>query len=220
VKAMAGAAWRLIQRAPVGPPRHDFRGFFQSAMDPEQARRAEWCNVDADTGYSVLLQLTMAEGHLVNALFHTSCAAQSPQDNYVALYGTEGTLWLPVPGINFPERIQYKAVGTQMWEEIPVPQKVLAALPQVEDKAQRHWNQLALEFVADIRGDGYAGYPTFRDGWTANEIIDIVRSGRAGPLCRHIRAMTPIGVNRRHHCVMLFATWRSLWPFSAIDTGC
>jgi hypothetical protein len=40
---------------------------------------------------------------------------------------------------------------------------------------QRDWNQLFREFVADIRGEGYSGYPTFRHGSTACEVIDIVR---------------------------------------------
>ena len=34
------------------------------------------------------------------------------------------------------------------------------------------------EFVADVRGEGYSGYPTFHDGWVANTIIDIVRNGQ------------------------------------------
>ena len=37
---------------------------------------------------------------------------------------------------------------------------------------------LMREFVADVRGEGYTGYPTFHDGWVANVIIDIVRSGQ------------------------------------------
>lgn len=48
-------------------------------------------------------------------------------------------------------------------------------LSWTEDPVQSAWHQLVREFVADVRGEGYSGYPTFYDGWIANTIIDIVR---------------------------------------------
>jgi len=50
-------------------------------------------------------------------------------------------------------------------------------LPPEPDHSQRNWDQLAREFVADIQGQGNAGYQTFRDGWIYQEVIDIVRAG-------------------------------------------
>jgi len=43
---------------------------------------------------------------------------------------------------------------------------------------QSAWHQFISEFVANVRGEGYSGYPTFYDGWVANTIIDSVRSGQ------------------------------------------
>jgi hypothetical protein len=40
------------------------------------------------------------------------------------------------------------------------------------------WNQLFREFVADVRGEGYAGYPTFHDGCAAAEIVEIALAQR------------------------------------------
>ena len=54
VRSAAGEARRLIKRVPVGPTLHDFRDLFRSALDPEQAATAEWREVDADWGYTVL----------------------------------------------------------------------------------------------------------------------------------------------------------------------
>ncbi len=45
---------------------------------------------------------------------------------------------------------------------------------------QQQWNQFCREFVTDVRGEGYAGYPTFQDGWVAAEVIDIACDGRIG----------------------------------------
>ena len=102
----------------------------------------------------------------------------NPHPNYVAFYGTQGALHLS--GGFWPgERIQHFDQAREAWKDISVTQEIVDALPQVEGNVQRDWNQLALEFVADIRGAGDAGYPTFRDGWIANEIIDIVPSGQS-----------------------------------------
>ncbi|UCH27873.1 MAG: hypothetical protein JSV66_09615 [Trueperaceae bacterium] len=57
-----------------------------------------------------------------------------------------------------------------------MPQQFIDALPKREDAVFRDWNQLFREFVADVRGEGFAGHLTLRDGWVDNEIIDVVRS--------------------------------------------
>jgi hypothetical protein len=103
--------------------------------------------------------------------------AVSRIDNYAAFYGTEGTLHLTGPF--WPNaRIEYFNPKLENWEEIEVPKELIEALPQVEDEGQRDWNQLFLEFVADIQGAGNSDYLTFYDGWLAAEVIDIARSGQ------------------------------------------
>ena len=56
------------------------------------------------------------------------------------------------------------------------PDAITASLPAIEDNTQRNWTQLAREFVADIQGEGNAGYQTFRDGWIFQEVIDVARA--------------------------------------------
>ena len=59
-----------------------------------------------------------------------------------------------------------------------IPDEVCQLRAWTEDPVQSAWHQFVGEFVADVRGEGYSGYPTFRDGWVANTIIDSVRSGQ------------------------------------------
>src|SRR5205085_12048845 len=132
--------------------------------------------VDADFGYTVLLQLKTPQDQTVSALFQSSAASTSRQENYLALYGTKGTLWLTGP--NSPDTIQHFDQDKQAWQNLPLPQRVIDSLPQVEDIAQRDWNQLFRDFVADVRGEQFAAYPTFRDGWVAAEIMEIVRGDK------------------------------------------
>jgi hypothetical protein len=63
------------------------------------------------------------------------------------------------------------------WQEIAVPQRIVDRLPAISDDTRRNWTQLVREFVADIRGEGDAGYLRIRDGWLFHEVIDIIRSG-------------------------------------------
>jgi hypothetical protein len=54
---------------------------------------------------------------------------------------------------------------------------VRAATPNTGDALVDMWTILFREFVADIRGDGHALYPTFRDGWRLQVALDAIRSG-------------------------------------------
>jgi hypothetical protein len=63
----------------------------------------------------------------------------------------------------------------ETWEPVPIPDYIRNSLPPETDNSQRNWDQLARELVADILGQGYSGYQTFRDGWIFQEVIDNAR---------------------------------------------
>ena len=172
VQAATGEARRLIERAPVGAPVHDLR-LATVPLDPEQAQAGEWRAVDADMGYTVMARLQMPDGNTAGALFQGSEMGTGRYSNSIAFYGSEGTLHLS--GYFFSEMIEHFDRARQAWTEIAIPDKVTGSLAWTEDPVQSAWCQLFREFVADIRGEGYAGYPTFHDGWVANLVIDSVR---------------------------------------------
>jgi predicted dehydrogenase len=176
VEAVTGEARRTVEQAPTGPTMHDFRELFTPAamISSEQASAGEWHEVDADFAYTVLARLRLPNGHTTSALFHSSFAAATAQPNYLAVYGTEGTLLLTGP--NAPDRLQHMRPGQPEWDDVALPQEIAQMLPLAGSPEQRDWNMLVRDFVTDIRG-GDADYPTFRDGWIAMEIIDSVRSG-------------------------------------------
>lgn len=173
--AVVGEARRWLDRAPVGPTLHDCREIFNpnAVLTPEQAQASEWRTVDADLSYTVLARLQMPDNSQASALFQ-STGRPTPHPDYLAFYGDNGTLYL-----TGPHAIQRFDQQRQTWEDLPIPKEVLDSLPQEANSVQRDWNQLFREFVADVRGESYAGYPTFHDGWVAAEVIEIVRSGRS-----------------------------------------
>jgi len=176
VRAVCGAARRLIEQAPVGAPIHDLRSGL-IPLDPVQAETAEWRGVDADMGYTVMAQVQMPDGHMASALFQASEMGKGAHPNALTFYGRQGSLHLP--GFFFPETISHFDRARQNWEKVHLPEDITRVLAQTEDPVQSGWHQLFGAFVADVRGEACAPYPTFYDGWMANEIIDHVRSSRA-----------------------------------------
>ena len=175
VMAVAGQAHHLIERVPVGATFHDMRDIFTNIPTQEQAAAGEWRAVDADFGCTVMLQMRMPQGNTANALCHASGTSTSAHSEDFAFYGVKGTLFLT--NTNGVERIQHFDKAHPEWQDISVPQTIIDCLPQIANPVQRNWNQFFKEFVSDVRGEGYVGYPTFRDGWIASEVIDIVHGG-------------------------------------------
>jgi predicted dehydrogenase len=173
IQAVAGEAHRLIERAPVGAPVHDLRlGLIP--LDLEQAQAGAWQDVDADMGYTVLARLQMPGGNVSSVLFQDSEMGTGRYPNAVNFYGEKGSLRLP--GFFFPEAVEFYDPALQTWVEMSIPDEISNALACTEDPVQNAWCYLFRQFVADVRGEGYGGYPTFQDGWIANTIIDIIRN--------------------------------------------
>jgi len=174
-QAISGTARRLLDQVPVGPAIHDLRlGFVP--LNPKQAAAGAWQPVDADLGYTILGRLQMPTGGTVDVLFQASEMAAGRYPNALSFYGNKGSLHLA--GAFFSETIEHFDRAEQRWQEIQIPDAVSQSLAWTEDPVQSAWHQLMREFVADVRGEGYSGYPTFHDGWVANAIIDSVRSGQ------------------------------------------
>ena len=108
----------------------------------------------------------------MSARFDGSLTSKSQNGEYLAVYGTKGTLVLADGSES--EGLQHCDLGRGSWEELTIPRS--DAHPA--DRVQRDWNRLVEQFAADIRGESHSGYPTFYDGWVAAEIIDIVRARR------------------------------------------
>lgn len=174
-----GAATPFHKQAPVGPQIHDFRELFSPIPGWDPAQATEWRTPDADVAYTVIVEVRMPEGHIANATFTSSLYGQSPVAGDLTTFcGDAGTLAFNSDWGVAPLDLKLYRKDRAAWEDLQVPASVLTSQPQVEDTIQRYWNQLFREFVADIRAEGYSGYPTFHDGWVAMEIIDAARERR------------------------------------------
>ncbi|HEV2124148.1 MAG TPA: hypothetical protein VGW38_15400 [Chloroflexota bacterium] len=68
------------------------------------------------------------------------------------------------------------AAGGSTPELLPIPQRLLDALPHVGDDVQNKWCALACDFITNVRGEPHQPYLTFYDGWRYQAAIDAIRA--------------------------------------------
>jgi predicted dehydrogenase len=171
-----GVAQQTHHRVPVIPWIHDERTRVRADVYPpaEDMAKLEWRQFDAETHFSALLTIRAAHGEVpVSALIAERSAVAWPP-NGLRLYGTEGALLADGVATWKISRLRGRNDAP---EALPVPQRLLQQLPQVGDEAENKWAALAREFLADIRGEAYKPYLTFRDGWRFQCIIEAIRKG-------------------------------------------
>ena len=85
--------------------------------------------------------------------------------------GIPWTTWCDDAYTRSDAGLQHFSTDDGQWADI--------AFPLVEDQIQSGWTRLVADLVADINGSGEDRYPTFRDGYIANQLIDQVRAAAA-----------------------------------------
>jgi predicted dehydrogenase len=180
VRAM-GEARVVNDRAPVLPMVYGPTGRKAPApaLSPEQATRVEWREVDADHAFTALLRFPARETEVhATVALSRGVAIPGEANARLRLYGDTGTLvvdsFMPASGVF---RVAVGASGGYL-EPLPTPPRLQDELPAVGDDVQRKWCRLANDFLADIRGEPYRPYLTFRDGWRYQVAIDAIRAGR------------------------------------------
>jgi predicted dehydrogenase len=176
VLACMGESRNDLMRVPIGLPVDEFREFARKGLTPERAASLKWAEVDSDWSFTALLRIGDPAGALEAATSVTlrhSALRMGRYGDYFALYGEKGTLHVQGSYMQGP---MFLKADSPTWEELPIPLEILDRLPDQVDDTQRNWNQLAREFVADLRGEKAPRYLTFRDGWIYQELIDTIRS--------------------------------------------
>jgi predicted dehydrogenase len=154
----------VVDRVPVGPPLHDFRSWMP--VDPDQAERGEWREIDADTSATAVVGMELSDGRMITALFHASAFGATRHAGYLAVHGTKGTIQLDdAPWFN---RMYQRSAADGHWAEVPFEID--------KDPIQAGWDRLIADFVADVSGSPHGSYPTFRDGCADNQLMDQIRS--------------------------------------------
>jgi len=158
-----GFADSVLEQAPVGSPIHDFRDW--SPLDPDTVGSEGWHDIDADLRATVVVGFAGAAGG-VHAVCHLSSLSTGRNRGHLSLAGRDGVIHLT--GFPWHEKVEHKRASAEDWTETELSDPS-------PDPVQHGWDRLTAEFMSDVRGLGTSGYPTFRNGLIANQVIDIVR---------------------------------------------
>jgi len=165
-------------RLPVVPGVADFRHMLATRVTEEAAADLEWRPTELEERYRALLTLRIGDRELpVTATFSGGTPAPWPPGG-LRLFGDAATLIAEDTGMGVYQVFRH-APGGVAPEPLPVPERLLAALPDAGEPVQSRWNALARDFLADVRGEPHAPYLTFRDGWRFQAAIDAIRTGLA-----------------------------------------
>lgn len=132
---------------------------------------------DADDAFSFVA--TLASGGWASM----SASSQAPfgPGALLQVYGTEGTLHTPQPGVNPPS--DAKVLGARFGEgqglhELPVPQQFRPFVDPRDDRLLA-FRLLVREFRQGI-AEGISPSPSFYDGYRCQQVLDAVRSSMKG----------------------------------------
>ncbi len=184
VTAVTGTTRSDLEQAPVVDGVHDFRTRREFAPKSVDQPDLEWAESDADWSYTVLARLAVPGAATdATALFHHSGLQPRFHPDHMTFYGTEGAINL---GGHYGHGPLHLRTGRGEWTAVPLPDHIVADQPSIDEHTERNWTLLATAFVADIRGEETEHYPTFRDGWIYQEIIDVVRADRGWTDVSHL----------------------------------
>ena len=164
-----------IKKAPIVAGVHDFRKRGEFAPKSADEPGLEWADADTDSSYTVLARIAPDNkvDNMVSVLFKQAGMHPGFNKDYIAFFGREASLHIDGA---FAQGPMHLCRRNGEWEEIPLPEEIINSLPDIEHPVIRCWTQLAREFVADINGEGYSGYQTFKEGWIFQEVFAAIRS--------------------------------------------
>lgn len=163
-----------LRRAPIVQGVHNFatrRNFIPEDLnDPA----IEWGQSNVEWSYAVLAQLRSPFAERpVSVLFKDGGLVPRFHEDHIVFYGTEGAIYVKGHYGSGPLYLWKEGA----WQELPPPQDIAAAVPDVDGETEQCWHTLAREFVRDIRGESVEPYPTFWEGSLYQQIIDLIREG-------------------------------------------
>ena len=162
-----------LGRAPIVEGVHNFatrRSFIPKDLNDPSLK---WGESNVEWSYTVLAQIESPFAEKpVSVLFKHGGLVPRFHEDHIVFYGTEGAIYIKG---HYGSGQLYLWGKCKTWEELPVPQDITAAQPDVDGETERCWHYLAREFVQDIQGEAVEAYPTFKEGSQYQQIIDVIR---------------------------------------------
>lgn len=164
---------------------HDYRQWRR--LSTKELANVPWVEVDADDSCTVVVRLGEPGARpedTISASIYCCSSIRARDGRTITVYGDEGSLhydWMLDPATNAACPAQPYVSRTSFasgeWRDEPVPGRILERLPRIAHALHRDWAALVREFVADVLGEPHDPYPTFRQGWIYQELVEAIRGG-------------------------------------------
>jgi predicted dehydrogenase len=170
---IAGDVRDDLGRAPIVEGVHNFmtrRDFIPEDLNDPALK---WGTSDVEWSYTVMAKIESdLAAQPVSVLFKHGGLVPRFQDDHIVFYGTKGAIY--IKGHYGTGQLSHYGVDKK-WADLPTPQDITDANPDVKGETEQCWHYLVREFVKDISGEIVAPYPTFAQGSQYQQIIDLIR---------------------------------------------
>lgn len=162
-----------LGKAPLVEGVHNFKSRRDHIPDDLDDPNLDWGESNVEWSYAVMAKLKSEfASKPVSVLFKHGGLHPRFQDDYIAFYGSEGTIYIKG---HYGSGPLHHYGADKEWQEIPLPADIAADVPEIEGDTERNWRYLIREFVKDIRGEDVPPYQTFREGSQYQRLIDLIR---------------------------------------------
>ncbi|MDO6446337.1 Gfo/Idh/MocA family oxidoreductase [Colwellia sp. 1_MG-2023] len=173
ILAINGEVRDDLGKAPIVEGVHNFKKRRDFIPDDLTDESLKWGESNVEWSYTVLAKLQSEfAAKPVSVLFKHGGLHPRFHEDYIAFYGSKGTLYIKG---HYGSGPLYLWGENKDWQEVPLPSDIAASVPDVEGDTERNWAYLVREFVKDIQGESVAPYQTFKEGAQYQQLIDIIR---------------------------------------------
>lgn len=162
-----------LGKAPIVKGVHNFKTRREHIPEDLNDPSLKWGTSNAEWSYNVTAKLKSPYAkNPVTALFKHGGLHPRFHEDYIAFYGSKGTIYIKG---HYGSGPLYLYGANKTWEEIKLPADIAANVPNVEGDTERNWRYLIREFVKDIKGEAALPYQTFKEGAQYQQLIDLIR---------------------------------------------
>lgn len=171
-------------QAPIVEGVHNFKTRRDHIPDDLNDPSLKWGKSNVEWSYNVTAKIESPFAQKpVTALFKHGGLHPRFHEDYIAVYGSEGSVYIKG---HYGSGPLYFFGASKAWTEIPLPADIAADVPDVSGDTERNWQYLIRKFVKDIQGEQVTPYQTFQEGALYQQLIDIIRQNGSWSDVRHL----------------------------------
>lgn len=162
-----------LGKAPIVEGVHNFKTRREFIPKDLNDPSLQWGESNVEWTYTVLAQIDSELAKKpVSVMFKHGGLNPRFNDDHIVIYGSKGAIYIKG---HYGSGPLYLYAEDKQWQEIPLPDDIVADVPDVEGDTERNWRYLIRELVRDIQGQPVAPYQTFKEGSQYQALIDLIR---------------------------------------------